>query len=433
MFGNVKVNYNPCKSKVAVERTAHYILGKLPQQIKDGVIKTAPNLYWGINCDRDNFPRDVMMTRKLFGKRNSGNANLSYQISISFSPEDRDKLTNEEVFRIAKDFAEKFFQGYEVLFAVHIDKPHPHAHFLVGNCHTVTGKAFRRNERDLYNMCEYLGEQCQKRGLVHSMREEYFNHDLDDSPDKETFAEKHMKAKGKETFKDELREVIQIECADPNNKTLEDVVAALMKHYHVECRVKGNTISYRHPNFTDKSGKLVSVRGSKLGDKYTVKGINYELTKIWRGQEADRTEALTADTTQTADRTQTANGVLYTGTDDKRSGANPQGVRTLTQSTETGDSSNGISETAQAGNTASGTGRNRNESSGNGGGDRSILGGRTEGREGSSSGDGNAKDVPTFEELFDSYKRRNTKVVRTSDAEPEPARAVRKKRQDRGR
>lgn len=433
MFGNVKVNYNPCKSKVAVERTAHYILGKLPQQIKDGVIKTAPNLYWGMKCDRDNFPRDVMMTRKLFGKRNSGNANLSYQISISFSPEDRDKLTNEEVFRIAKDFAEKFFQGYEVLFAVHIDKPHPHAHFLVGNCHTVTGKAFRRNERDLYNMCEYLGEQCQKRGLVHSMREEYYNHDLDDSPDKETLAEKQMKAKGKETFKDELREVIRIECADPNNKTLEDVVNALMKHYHVECRVKGNTISYRHPNYTNKNGKLVSVRGSKLGDKYTVKGINYELGKIQRGRETDRAEALTADSTRTADRIQSANGGLYTGTDDKRSGAYPQGVRTITQGTEAGGNSNGISETAQEGNTASGTERNRNESSGNGGGDRSILGGRTEGREGSSSGDGNAKDVPTFEELFDSYKRRNTKVSRTSDAEPEPARAVRKKRKDRGR
>ena len=434
MFGNVKVNYTPCKSKVAVERTAHYILGKLPQQIKDGVIKTAPNLYWDINCDRDNFPRDVMMTRKLFGKRNSGNANLSYQISISFSPEDRDKLTNEEVFRIAKDFAEKFFQGYEVLFAVHIDKPHPHAHFLIGNCNTVTGKAFRRNERDLYNMCEYLGEQCQKRGLVHSMREDYYNHDLDGSLDKETFAEKQMKAKGKETFKDELREVIRIECADPNNKTLEDVVNALMKHYHVECRVKGNTISYRHPNFTDKSGKLVSVRGSKLGDKYTVKGIKYELTKIGRGhEERDLAEVTARAERQTTDRTQTANGGLYTGTDDKRSGAYPQGVRTITQGTETGGSSNGISENAQAGNTASGTERNRNESSGNGGGDRSILGGRTEGREGSSSGDGNAKDVPTFEELFDSYKRRNTKVVRTSDAEPEPARAVSKKRQGRGR
>lgn len=426
MFGNVNVDYQPCKTAVQLQKAADYILGRLPEQIRDGVVKTAPNLYWGINCDRDNYARDVLMTRSLLGKRPDGKANLAFKMSISFSPDDNDKLTYDEVFRIAKEFADKHFRGYEVLFAVHTDKPHKHVHFLVGNCHIETGRAYRRNQRDLYDMCEFFGEQCMKRGLINSVRKDYFNDNPD--RDKETFAEKQMKAKGKETFKDELRDVIRIECADPNNQTLEDVVNALMKHYHVECRVKGNTISYRHPEYTDKNGKLVSVRGSKLGDKYTVKGINHELTKVQRGQEADRAEVLTADTTQTAVRTQTANSTLHTGTDDKRSGAYPQGVRTITQGTETGGSSNGISENAQAGNTASGTERNRNESSGNGGGDWSILGGRTEGREGSSSGDGNAKDVPTFEELFDSYKRRNTKVVRTSDAEPEPARAVRKKR-----
>ena len=430
MFGNVNVDYQPCKTAVQLQKAADYMLGRLPEQIRDGVVKTAPNLYWGMGCDRDNYARDVLMTRNLFGKRPNCKNNLAFKMSISFSPDDNDKLTYDEVFRIAKEFADKYFQGYEVLFAVHTDKPHKHVHFLIGNCHIETGRAYRRNQRDLYDMCEFFGEQCMKRGLTNSVRKDYFNDNPD--RDKETFAEMQMKAKGKETFKDELREVIRIECADPNNRTLEDVVNALMKHYHVECRVKGNTISYRHPNFTDKSGKLVSVRGSKLGDKYTVKGINYELGKNQRGREADRAEAFTAANTRTADRIQTANGGLYTGTDDKRSGAYPQGVRTLTQSTETGGSSNGISETAQAGNTASGTERNRNESSGNGGGDRSILSGRTEGREGSSSGDGNAKDVPTFEELFDSYKRRNTKVVRTSDAEPEPARTVRKKRQDRG-
>ena len=431
MFGNVNVDYKPCKSKVQLERAAHYILGKLPEQISEGIVKTAPNLYWGMNCDRDNFARDILMTRKLFGKRDNKRTNLAFKMSLSFSPDDNDKLTYEEVFNIAKEFAEKFFDGYQVMFAVHTDKPHKHVHFLIGNCHIETGKAYRRSQKDLQTMCEFFGEQCMKRGLVHSVRKDYYNENPD--RDKETFAEKQMKAKGKETFKDELREVIRIECADPNNRTLEDVVNALMKHYHVECRVKGNTISYRHPNYTDKNGKLVSVRGSKLGDKYTVKGINYELGKNQRGRETDRAEALTADTTKTADRIQTANGGLYTGTDDKRSGAYPQGVRTITQGTEAGGSSNGISETAQTGNTASGIGRNRNESSGNGGGDRSIIGGRSEGREGSSSGNGNAKDVPTFEELFDSYKRRNTKVSRTADAEPEPARTVRKKRKDRGR
>lgn len=433
MYGNVNVDYKPCKSQIQLDRASRYMLGELPEQQQAGVIKTAPHLCWEMNCDRNIYSCDILTTRKLFGKRDNKRTNLAFKMSLSFSPDDNDKLTYEEVFNIAKEFAEKFFDGYQVMFAVHTDKPHKHVHFLVGNCHIETGKAYRRSQKDLQTMCEFFGEQCMKRGLINSVRKDYYNENPE--RDKETFAEKQMKAKGKETFKDELREVIRIECADPNNRTLEDVVNALMNHYHVECRVKGNTISYRHPNYTDKSGKLVSVRGSKLGDKYTVKGIKYELTKIWRGQEADRAEALTARTVITdvgAEAAGRKDILLHTGIDEKRSGANPQGVRTITQSTETGGSSNGSTETAEAGNTFAGVRRNRNESAGNGGGDRSILGGRSEGREGSPSGNGNAKDVPTFEELFDSYKRRNTKVVRTSDAEPEPARAVRKKRQDRG-
>ena len=431
MFGNVNVDYKPCKSQIQLDRASRYMLGELPEQQQAGVIKTAPHLCWEMNCDRNIYSCDILTTRKLFGKRDNKRTNLAFKMSLSFSPDDNDKLTYEEVFNIAKEFAEKFFDGYQVMFAVHTDKPHKHVHFLVGNCHIETGKAYRRSQKDLQTMCEFFGEQCMKRSLTNSVRRDYYN----DSPEryKETFAEKQMKAKGKETFKDELREVIRIECADPNNKTLEDVVAALMKHYHVECRVKGNTISYRHPNYTDKSGKLVSVRGSKLGDKYTVKGINYELGKILRGREADRAETLTARTVITDVGAETAGRkdiLLHTGEDEKRSGAYPQGVRAVTQGTETGGTTNGNQETDG---TFAGTGRYRNESSGNGGGDRSILGGRSEGREGSPSGDGNAKNVPTFEELFDSYKQRNTKVVRTSDAEPEPARAVRKKRQDRGR
>lgn len=97
------------------------------------------------------------MTRSLFGKRPNGKSNLAFKMSISFSPDDNDKLTYDEVFRIAKEFADKFFQGYEVLFAVHTDKPHKHVHFLIGNCHIETGRAYRRNQRDLYDMCVFSG------------------------------------------------------------------------------------------------------------------------------------------------------------------------------------------------------------------------------------------------------------------------------------
>ncbi len=404
MFGNVNVDYKPCKSVVQLQRAADYILGRQPEQIRNGVVKTIDNLYWGINCDRDNFARDVLLTRDLFGKKKSGNANLAFKMSISFHPDDNDKLTYEEAFRIAKEFAEKFFQGYEVLFAVHTDTEHIHTHFLIGNCHIETGKAYRRNQKDLYDMCEFFGEQCQQRGLTHSVRQDFYNHHIDTSLDKEKVGEHRMKANGKETFKDELREVIQIELADPNNQTLGDVVNALMKHYNVECRVKGNTISYRHPNFTDKSGKLASVRGSKLGEKYTVKGIEYELREKQRERSAERTE-----------------GVLLTGEAETRCTADSQSVEPRIYIKATGGGGTN-------GNTTSGVGRDRNESSGVGGGNRRDIGRCQEGRTGTASGGGNAKNVPTFEELFDSYKRRNAKVSRNRTPEPEHTETVRRKR-----
>lgn len=403
MFGNVNVDYKPCKSKVQLERAAHYILGKLPEQISEGVVKTAPNLYWGMNCDRDNFARDVLMTRKLFGKRETRSSNLAFKMSISFSPEDNDKLTYDEVFRIAKEFAEKYFQGYEVLFAVHTDKPHKYVHFLVGNCHTETGRAYRRSQKDLYNMCEFFGEQCQQRGLIHSVREDFYNHD------KETFAERQMKAKGKETFKDELREVIQIELADPSNRTLEDVVNALMKHYHVECRVKGNTISYRHPNFTDKSGKLASVRGSKLGEKYTVKGIEHELTQIRRGRETNLAGE-TARTTLSHERGESE-------------------IVWQTQANETQDhiciTDAGNGET---GNAATAVGRYKQDDMGACTAVGRELGGSQEGRACDTARGSDNADVPTLEELFASYKRRNGEVSPKRTPEPEHSKTVRRMR-----
>jgi hypothetical protein len=422
MFGNVNVDYQPCKTAVQLQKAADYMLGRLPEQIRDGVVKTAPNLYWGINCDRDNYARDVLMTRNLFGKRPNGTNNLAFKMSISFSPDDNDKLTYDEVFRIAKEFTDKYLQGYEVLFAVHTDKPHKHVHFLVGNCHIETGRAYRRNQRDLYDMCEFFGEQCMKRGLVNSVRKDYFNDNPDH--DKETFAEMQMKAKGKETFKDELREVIRIETADPNNHTLEDVVNALMKHYNVECRVKGNTISYRHPNFIDNSGKLSAVRGSKLGDKYTVKGINYELSKKQR-ERAD-------EQCRTAERDLAEESILHKGDASQRGRTSEKTEQRFAYIT---DAAGGV----RAGGTGNGdTNTGTSQYSGNQGegvrASQSVGSEHTElqnGRESASHGIGSSANVRSFDELFREYEQRNGTSERKRKPQPEPARDVRKNRRKR--
>lgn len=206
-FGNVNVDYQPCKSVGQLKSAANYMLGRNLEQLKDGVVKTADNLYMALGCNRDNFANNILVTRKLNGKsysRLKPNTILAHKMSISFHPDDNNRLSYETAFKIANEFAENFFhsKGFEVLFAVHTDREHVHVHFLISNCNMETGKSFRRNQRDLYEMSEYFGKQCMEHGLLNSVRENFYNHDLENQIDKETFSEKQMKLRGKGTFKD---------------------------------------------------------------------------------------------------------------------------------------------------------------------------------------------------------------------------------------
>lgn len=294
-FGNVNVSYKPCCSVAQLKYAANYMLGRNRDQIKNGIVKTTSDLYMALGCNRDNFANNVLVTRKVHGLKSRKDKDiLAHKISISFHPDD--EVAYAVAYQIARDFAEMYAhsKGYEVLFAVHTDTKHVHAHFLIGNCNMENGKSYRRNQRDLYEMSEYFGEQCVKHGFVNSVREDFYNKNPEKVRDKQTFAEEQMKKRGAESFKDELRESIRIEIADQRNRTFDDVIRALKNHYNVECRVAGNTVSYRHPKYLDKNGKPVSVRGSRLGEMYTRKGIENELTKK-RGKRADsRTADLAA-------------------------------------------------------------------------------------------------------------------------------------------
>ncbi len=118
---------------------ADYILGKKKEQLSSSVIKTKSELYNAFGCNRDNFANSVLMTRKMHQKKYSRffpRDILAQKLSISFHPEDNDKLTYAEAYKMAEDFAREFFwkKGFEVLFAVHVDTEHVHVHFLVNNC-----------------------------------------------------------------------------------------------------------------------------------------------------------------------------------------------------------------------------------------------------------------------------------------------------------
>ena len=163
------------------------------------------------------------------------------------------------------------------MFAVHTDTAHTHVHFLVSNCNVKDGKSFRRGPAELKEMCRYFGEQCRKRGLVHSYRDSYYVKDKD--RERQSFAEYQMKKRDKLSFREEIKVLLRNAMNRPENKTLQDVIDYAKVYYLMDVRLRGNTISYALKYRTDKKGKPMAVRGSRLGARFTVAGITEYLKK----------------------------------------------------------------------------------------------------------------------------------------------------------
>lgn len=276
VYGNVKVNYGYCKSVAQLKSADDYILGRRKEQIADGVVKTQNHLYNALGCNRDNFSNSILMTRKMHDKKYSRYKQkeiLAQKLSISFHPDDNDKLTYEEAYKIAEEFAREFFwsKGYEVLFAVHTDTEHIHVHFLVSNCNLRDGKSFRRGPAELKEMCSFFGEQCRKYGLTHSYRDTYYVKDK--SREKCNFAEYQMKKREKLSFREEMKIYLRNAINTPETRTLEDAIKYVKDYFMMDVKLRGNTISYALPYRRKKNGEPVSVRGKRLGERFTVSGI----------------------------------------------------------------------------------------------------------------------------------------------------------------
>lgn len=294
VYGNVNVKYNPCKSIAQLKSAADYILGKRKEQIVEGVVKTRTELYSAFGCNRDNFANSLIITRKMHQKKYSRfkpKEILAQKISISFHPDDKDKMTYDDAYKMAEQFAQEFFwnKGYEVLFAVHTDTNHIHVHFLVSNCNQKDGTSFRRGPKELVEMSKYFGRQCIEKGLFRSVRDTFYHPEKD--REKITFAEHQMQKRGKLSFKDEIKVYIRLVLNDPQTKTVQDVVDMLQDIYGMNIRLKGKTISYALPYDLNKGGKTKAVRGSRLGKHFTVEGIEQYLQEKERKQlEYQRTE-----------------------------------------------------------------------------------------------------------------------------------------------
>lgn len=114
----------------------------------------------GINCDGENVFKEFMATKKSYGKTDGMNF---YQYVQSFSPDEN--ITPQKAHKVALEFAEKAWTGYEVLVATHCDAQHIHSHFVINSVSFENSKKLRQNPNTLKSLRALSDEICRQHNL----------------------------------------------------------------------------------------------------------------------------------------------------------------------------------------------------------------------------------------------------------------------------
>lgn len=196
--------------------------------------KTEENLISGINCDSDNFAKQCEMTSLLYRKNQEKDDRKYYHIIQSFSPLDNQKLTYEQAHELGKQFAEKNFQGHEVLVVTHKDKDHIHNHFVVNSVNFENGKKYRADNKSLWKLRRTSNELCKENGLVNSIQELGKR-----AKEKMKSGELRKTLRSENVWKLELKAQIT-ECASTSSNETE-FKAKMIEKYNVEVKERTKT------------------------------------------------------------------------------------------------------------------------------------------------------------------------------------------------
>ena len=114
----------------------------------------------GIDCLPETAYSDMMATKKRFGK--TGGREY-YHILQSFSPDEL--ITPEEAHRIACEYAQEQFKGYELIVATHVDRDHIHSHIVLNSVSHIDGKKYHSDKNNIPRLREASDALCMKHGL----------------------------------------------------------------------------------------------------------------------------------------------------------------------------------------------------------------------------------------------------------------------------
>ncbi len=185
-------------------------------------------------------------------------------ISLDFSAQDKDKLSNALMVQIARDYMKQMgIENTQYIIARHFDKEHPHIH-LVFNRVDNNGKTIT-DSNDRFRSEKICKELTEKYGL-------YF------SSGKENVKEHRLKEPDKTKY--EIYNVLN--ASVPKCKNWKQLLSELQKAgINTEFKYKGNSDEIQGVRF-EKNGYLFN--GSKVDKMYSYSKIDYQLNMNAKNQ-----------------------------------------------------------------------------------------------------------------------------------------------------
>lgn len=216
----------------------------------------------GLNCDVDYAKGSFKATRELFGKTGGNEGHVVIQ---SFRP---DEVTSEQCNQLGLELAQKMAPNHQVTVYTHDDKDHMHNHIVINSVDMETGKKFNNNKKALHDIRQANDEVCHEHGL--SVVQEQ------NASVRYTQAEKEIVSKGKNSWKDEIRQAVDLSKSRTSDfESFQEDLGQL----GIETKKRGKTVSYLHPEVNKW------VRAKKLGADYELEGLEHEFTRqIERGE-----------------------------------------------------------------------------------------------------------------------------------------------------
>lgn len=207
----------------------------------------------GVNIPEDYAKAQMKATRELWGKNDGIQA---HHVIQSFHPDE--DVSIQKANQVGKELAEKLAPGHEAVVYTHTDKAHTHNHIAINAVNFETGKKYHAHgKEELYNIREASDDLCKEHGF--SIVQEK------SAKTRHTLAEQSLLEKGKTSWKDEIRQAIDVSKNHVTN--FDDFKKHLERDYGVETKLRGKTLSFKHPE------QQRFVRANKLGNDYEMEGL----------------------------------------------------------------------------------------------------------------------------------------------------------------